>query len=201
MSRSRRDLAGGAGGSHWTSRTARGGSGPRSEFLTVVCRALMDVSRGHIRGACGTMCGVGAVGLGWAPPSSVPTRVGCARVWWAYALGEDGRREGRSSGGGCSSTPSPRRGVVAVNRRVALPPPARRAGLPVVPAGWVSRHARIDHPPVTLPSPMLVVKLTVCGSSAPENVAVVRVPPPLRPRGRFLVTWVGRSRLSRTEPE
>jgi hypothetical protein len=66
---------------------------------------------------------------------------------------------------------------VAVNRRVALPPPARRAGLPVVPAGWVTQHARIDHPPVTLPSPVLVVKLTVCGCSAPENVAAVRVPP------------------------
>jgi hypothetical protein len=53
----------------------------------------------------------------------------------------DGRREGRSSGGGCSSTPSPRRGVVAVNRRVALPPPARRAGLPSL-LGWVAPDSR-----------------------------------------------------------
>ena len=51
------------------------------------------------------------------------------------------RRAGRGgpSGGGCSSTPTPRRGVVAVHRRVGLPPPARLAGPPVVPAGWVSR--------------------------------------------------------------
>jgi hypothetical protein len=61
---------------------------------------------------------------GCAPPSSAPTRGGCARVWSAYALGEGqassagglaarGGRCGRevwSSGGGCSPTPSPSRG-------------------------------------------------------------------------------------------
>ena len=106
----------------------------------------------------------------------------------------EGRREGQSSGGGCSSTPTPRRGVVAANRRVALPP-ARATRWASRSSGTVGLpHARIDHPPVTLPSPVLVVTLTVCGSSAPENVAAVRVPPyPLRLPGRFFVTSVGRS--------
>jgi hypothetical protein len=54
-------------------------------------------------------------------------------------------------------------GVVASNGRVALPPPARPAGLPVVPAGRVY-HAPPLTTRVVAPSPVLVVKLTVCGT-------------------------------------
>ena len=139
-----------------------------------------------------------SVPSGWLrTPSSVPTRVGCARVWWAHALGEGGASGGAvigwrlqfdanaaSWGGSCQPAGSP---TAARATRWA----SRSSGTVGLP------HARIDHPPVTLPSPVLVVTLTVCGSSAPENVAAVRVPPyPLRLPGRFFVTSVGRSRLS-----
>src|SRR5450755_2236618 len=106
----------------------------------------MDVIRGYIRGACGTICRVGAVGLGWAPPSSVPTRVGCARVWWAYALGE-----GRASGG------------ALIGWRLQFDTIAASWGGGCQPAGS-STAARAT-------------------------------------RWASFVTWVGRSRLSRTEPE
>ena len=89
-----------------------------------------------------------SVPSGWLRrPSSVPTRVGCARVWWAYALGE-GRASGRavigwrlqfdanaaSSGGGCQPAGS---STAARSTRWASSS-SRRVGLP---------HARIDYPP------------------------------------------------------
>ena len=166
------------------------------------------------RGARGTMPGVGAVGL---VARRRPRRRRASGVRGSGRLtrwAKDRRRPPAGSPraavdavGRCgplvaAAVRRHRRvvGVVAPNGRVALPPPARPAGLPVVPAGRVY-HAPPLTTRVVVPSPVLVVKLTVCGKFAPRRTS--RPCAFRRPSVCLVVSsllgWV--PRRFRTEPE